>query len=117
MKRRAIRLSFTFGVLLSLAGATAVHVQGVARANKRGPSRLAQLVEANVIAVHAYQILLARKSGKDYAACYSPGTLSDAELEALNEHQTRLLKSDPAAVKAWARGAKSSFDPAQDLVP
>ena len=27
-------------------------------------ARLAQLVEANVIAVHAYQVLLARKSGK-----------------------------------------------------
>jgi hypothetical protein len=117
MKRRAVRLSLTFVVLLSLAATAAVHGQGVARADKNSASRLAQLVEANVIAVHAYQILLAKKSGKDYAACYSPGKLSDAELEALNEHQTRLLKSDPAAVKAWARGAKSTFDPAQDLVP
>lgn len=103
--------------LLSFALYAVVCGQSAARADKRNASRLAQLVEANVIAVHAYQILLAKKSGKDYTACYSPGKLSDAELEALNEHQARLLKSDPAAVKAWARGAKSSFDPAQDLLP
>ncbi|HKQ53663.1 MAG TPA: hypothetical protein VJT74_14910, partial [Pyrinomonadaceae bacterium] len=90
MKSRAVRLSLTFVLLLSLA---AVHGPHVARVDKGALSRLAQLVEANVIAVHAYQILLARKSGKDYAACYSPGKLSDAELEALNEHQARLLKS------------------------
>lgn len=78
-------------------------------------SRLAQLVEANVIAVHAYQILLARKSGKGDPVCYSPGKLSDGELEAVVEHQGKLLKSDIAAVKAWVRGARSSFDPVQDL--
>lgn len=113
MKRRANRLLFTCGLLLSLAVSVVVDGQNVAPRR----TRLAQLIEANVIAVHAYQILLAKKSGKEYTACYSPGKLSDRELEALDEHQARLLKADPAAVKVWARGAKSTFDPAQDLVP
>src|SRR6185295_13878692 len=73
--------------------------------------------EANVIAVHAYQILLARKSGKGDPTCYSPGNPSDSELEALVEHQAKLLKSDMSAVNAWVNGAKSSFDPALDLNP
>ncbi len=79
--------------------------------------RLAQLVEANVIAVHAYQVLLAKGSGKGDKSCFSPGKLSDAELNALSEHQARLLKSNQSSVLAWAKGEKSNFDPAQDLFP
>ena len=56
-------------------------------------TRLAQLVEANVIAVHAFQILLAKSSGKGQA-CFAAGNLSDTALNALSEHQARLLKSD-----------------------
>jgi hypothetical protein len=78
---------------------------------------LAQLVEANVIAVHAYQTILAKKSGKGEPACYSAGRLTEAELESLSEHQTKLLKSDLREVRAWANGAKSTFDPSQDLEP
>jgi len=80
-------------------------------------ARLAQLVEANVIAVHAFQVLLAKGSGKGDKACFSPGRLSDAELNALSEHQLRLLKSDLNSLRAWVRGATSSFDPSQDLLP
>ena len=76
----------------------------------------AQLVEANVIAVHAHQVMLAKMSGKG-RSCFSAGTLSDAELSALSEHQTSLLKSDLEAVRAWIKGAKSSFDPTKDLDP
>jgi hypothetical protein len=79
--------------------------------------RLAQLVEANVIAVHAYQVLLAKTSGKGDKSCFSPGKLSDAELSALSDHQARLLKSDLTAVKAWVNGAKTTFDPTKDLEP
>ena len=79
--------------------------------------RLAQLVEANVIAVHAFQVLLAKASGKGDPVCYSPGKLSDAELEGLSEHQAKLLSSDLKAVAAWAHGEKSAFDPARDLEP
>ena len=78
--------------------------------------RLAQLVEANVIAVHAFQVLLAKSSGKG-ASCFSPGRLSDAELNALSEHQTRLLKSDLNSVRAWTKGSTTNFDPSQDLLP
>jgi len=79
--------------------------------------RLAQLVEANVIAVHAYQVLLAKNSGKGDKSCFSPGKLSDAELNSLSDHQSRLLKSNPSSVLAWVKGATTDFDPAQDLLP
>src|SRR5215212_833692 len=62
--------------------------------------RLSQLVEANVIAVHAFQVLLAKQSGKGDKSCFSPGSLSDAELAALSDHQTSLLKSDLGEVRA-----------------
>lgn len=82
-------------------------------------SRLAlmQLVEANIIATHAYQVLLAKKSGKGDPACYSAGRLSDRELESIVSHQRGLLASDPAAIRAWVHGQKSSFDSSKDLDP
>jgi len=87
------------------------------RTNQNTTARLSQLVEANIVATHAYQILLAEKSDKADKACYGPGKLSDGELEALVEHQGKLLKSDLTAVKTWARGGQSNFDPTQDLEP
>lgn len=84
---------------------------------RRSDERLSQLVEANIIAVHAFQVLLAKSSGKGDRSCFSAGSLSDAELNTLSEHQSSLLKSDPKTVLAWTRGANSSFDPAKDLEP
>ena len=87
-------------------------------AGRRGAAaRLEQLVEANVIATHAYQILLAKKSGMGDAACYARGGRSDGELEALVKHQSNLLKSQVGEVSAWARGGRSAFDPSKDLEP
>src|SRR6476660_6549420 len=86
-------------------------------AKQESARRLAQLVEANVIAVHAFQILLAKTSGKGDPTCYSQGKLSQADLESLSNHQASLLKSHLQEVKAWASGAQSSFDPNQDLEP
>lgn len=80
-------------------------------------SRAAQLVEANVIATHAYQILLAEKSGKGDAACFARGGMSDEELQTLVTHQSNLLKNKVEDVKSWARGGRSSFDPSKDLEP
>jgi len=80
-------------------------------------SRLAQLVEANVIATHAYQVLLPKKSGTGDPNCFGPGKLSDSELQGLVGHQAKLLKSNMQAVNAWVRGAQSNFNPAQDLEP
>ena len=51
-----------------------------AQARAGAASRVAQLVEANVIATHAYQVLLASKSGRGDAACFAQGSLSDDEL-------------------------------------
>ncbi|PYP99282.1 MAG: hypothetical protein DMF82_25305, partial [Acidobacteria bacterium] len=78
--------------------------------------RLQKLIEANIRGVHAYQILLARQSGKGDPACYG-GALGEADLKALVAHQSALLGSDLAAVKAWAEGQPSAFDPAWDVEP
>jgi hypothetical protein len=86
--------------------------------NRRGTaSRVAQLVEANIIATHAYQILLAQKSGKGDTACFAKGGLSDEQLQALVTHQSNLLKSKVGEVSAWAGGQRSGFDPSKDLEP
>lgn len=80
-------------------------------------ARLARLVEANIAGVHAFQVLLARRSGKGDQACYAGEGLTDAQLQALVEHQAALLASDPDQVAAWASGRASRFDPSKDLAP
>src|SRR4029450_3130878 len=82
----------------------------------RALSRIEQLVEANIAGTQAFQIRLARTTGKGDPACYA-STLTGRELEALEAHQAALLASDPAAVKSWASGEPSTFDPARDLQP
>src|SRR5947208_8785963 len=77
--------------------------------------RLSQLVEANITAVHAYQILLARKQGNIDTSCWPLQSPSDSELQALVAHQTSLLATPVAAVRAWAQGQASSFDASIDL--
>ena len=86
-------------------------------ASSPAPSRLEQLVEANILGTHAFQVALAKKEGKGDPACYSPGTLTDAQLAALETHQAALLKADVKAVRAWAEGKPSPFDPKTDLEP
>ena len=108
----------TLLAVLTIAAVT----NGSAQTNKpgrvdNGKTRIAQLVEANVIAVHAFQVLLAKSSGKGDKSCFSPGSLSDAELGALSDHQSNLLKADVKVVRAWMNGEKSTFDPAKDLEP
>ena len=124
-KRRCLnknvwRFVRVFGIACGVA-ASLIFVQGdipaAAQTRKNSGSRLAQLVEANVIAVHAYQVMLAKKSGKGDQACYIPGRLSDSELEALVQHQAGLLTSDLGDVNAWVLGKKSNFDPARNLAP
>ena len=77
--------------------------------------RLERLVEANIVGIHAYQVLLARRQNKGDARCYSAPGLADGQLERLVAHQAALLASDPLAVKAWAAGQPSAFEPARDL--
>ena len=81
------------------------------------PSRLERLVEANILGTHAFQVALAKKEGKGDPACYSPGALTDAQLAALETHQAALMKADVKAVRAWAEGKASTFDPKADLEP
>jgi hypothetical protein len=117
---RAVCASLSLALLLLATSGARASGQGRARARRSGgreSERLARLVEANVIATHAYQVLLAKKEGRGDAACYAPGELSEAELEALVAHQAALLKSDARAVRAWARGEGSGFDASKDLEP
>src|SRR6266849_3042200 len=79
-----------------------------------GEARLEQLVEANIIAVHAYQLLLARKQGDIDFTCWPAQAPSDAELQALVAHQTSVLAEPVTTIKAWAQGKTSSFDPSID---
>src|SRR3990172_6108649 len=93
---------------------------GVATAIGAAPppySRFEQLVEANTVAVHAYQVLLARKAGKGDPACYGAGSLSEADLAAPVDHQKALLAEDAASVRTWAAGKACGFDPGRDLAP
>jgi hypothetical protein len=83
-------------------------------ASAPGPDRFEQLVEANVVAVHAYQILLARKQPHMDPACWPLSDPGEATLMELVAHQTSLLSS-PVDAKRWALGAPSAFDPAKDL--
>jgi hypothetical protein len=76
-----------------------------------------QLVEANILGTHAFQVALAKKEAKADPTCYSPGTLTDARLAAIEAHQAALLKADVKAVRAWAEGKASAFDPKRDLEP
>ena len=81
------------------------------------PSRVPELVEANILGTHAFQIALAKKQGKGDPACYAAGALSDAQLAAIETHQAALMKADVKAVRAWSEGKPSSFDPKADLEP
>jgi hypothetical protein len=78
-----------------------------------GPDRLEQFVEANVTAVHANQILLARQQHNVDPACWPASDPAEGALKELVEHQTALLSS-PAIARMWALGA---FDPAKVLQP
>lgn len=115
MKNR-ISLTLIFVLVVSSALSEALS----APQKKQQPERdvrLAQLVEANIIAVHAFQVLLAKTSGKGDKSCFGAGNLSDADLNALSEHQASLLKSNLNEVRSWVKGTKSTFNPAQDLLP
>jgi hypothetical protein len=116
MKKR-IPLKLLVILLLSL---TCVSVRAQNKSlvlRRQQDSRQLQLVEANIVGTHAFQVLLVKQSGKGDPNCFAPGKLSDSDLNALVAHQAKLLKSDTNAVNGWVRGAKTSFDPAQDLVP
>jgi hypothetical protein len=80
-------------------------------------SRLLQIVEANVLAVHSYQTDLGMKGGKGSPVCYDKGALTDHDLQILVAHQTRLLTSDLKDLVAWAKGQFTAFDPSRDLAP
>jgi hypothetical protein len=80
-------------------------------------SRRAQLVEANIIAVHAYQIILARKAGNASSVCYPETSPDTAILQDLVNHQQSLLAQPTEQVARWADSMQGSFDPAKDLQP
>src|SRR5436190_6964279 len=114
-----IRIMISLVVLLTTSAITGTssHFERKLTPTEIADDRLAELVEANVIAVHGFQVLLAKSSGKGDQSCFSPEKLSDAELNALSDHQANLLKSNLDGIRAWLKGDKSAFDPTKDLVP
>ncbi len=110
---RVLRAVLLVGIALEVATSAQ---EKVSSPPPPGPARLEQLVEANIVAVHAYQILLARKQSNMDPACWPVNDPKEPDLQALVAHQTSLLSS-PAAAKRWALGAPSTFDPAKDLQP
>src|ERR1044071_3508796 len=105
MKSKVLLFILVIGIPSHVVGQKATTNKPVP--TQQSVARLAQLVEANVLAVHAFQILLAKTSNKGDPTCYSQGKLSTAELENLSNHQARLLKSDLNAIKAWTKGFQS----------
>ena len=79
--------------------------------------RTQALVEANIVATHAYQVNLALQSGKGDPKAWSAQGLSTNDLAALIQHQQKLLAGPVGDVVAWVRGQNSAFDPARDLNP
>lgn len=79
--------------------------------------RAAAVVEANVIATHAYQVLLAATSGRGDQDCYSPAGLAAGDLEAIVNLQAALLRMDTVSILNWIGGASSDFQPSTALLP
>lgn len=80
-------------------------------------ARLRDVVEANIIATHAYQVNLAIGSGKGDPVAWTAGGVGTNDLAALVQHQERLLMEPPEAIAAWVRGQPSAFDSGKDLAP
>jgi hypothetical protein len=103
--------------LLSLASVAGLVSPHGAAAAASGTSRMERLIEANIIGTHAFQIGLAKKAHESDPACYPVNALGDDQLAAIEVHQAALLKADVKAVRAWAEGRASTFEPAADLDP
>src|ERR1043165_9623340 len=116
LKRMKNRTKTQLAVLAVLLAFAMIHSPQAQKRKDTSEARLAQLVEANVIAVHAFQVMLAKTSGKGQT-CFATGDLSDAALNALSEHQANLLKSDLKQINSWVNGRQSTFDPSKDLEP
>ncbi|MEO6909483.1 MAG: hypothetical protein ABI158_00985 [Edaphobacter sp.] len=103
---------------LAIASTVAAQPLNPPATTKQAPSsRRAQLVEANIIGVQAYQIMLARKAGNASDACYPATSPDTATLESLVKHQQSLLNEPSAQVVSWADSEPGSFSPAKDLQP
>ena len=80
-------------------------------------SRRSRIVEANIIGVHAYQVILRGRSGKGDVEAFGDAGLSAEALDALVKAHQRLAQSDPAEVAKWVAGEPTRFDPADALEP
>ena len=68
-------------------------------------SRLEQLVEANVLGTHAFQVALARREGRGDPACYSPGALTDLDGIHMTEPYPRRMAKEWLKLLVGAREA------------
>src|SRR5665213_4306621 len=89
LQKRSAVFALVCLVIVCSVGAKSLHA--FASSEALSPSRRAQLVEANIIAVHAYQIILARQSNTGSAGCYPRTSPDTATLQDLVKHQQSLL--------------------------
>ena len=68
--------------------------------------KLTKLIDANICATHAHQILMAQKAGTP-GECWAAGGLTPAELAALVEHQKKALAAPTSVFKLWAGGHRA----------
>jgi hypothetical protein len=115
-RKRAFGTLLALVLLVSPCFANAQSTGASASAKSVSSSRRAQLVEANIVAVQAYQMILSRTAGDNPSACY-PATPDTAALQELVKHQASLLAEPSAQVARWADSQQSSFDPSKDLEP
>ena len=100
---------------LALVALTSAPAPALTPAPAPAPSRLEQLVEANILGTHAFQVALAKKEGRGDPACYSPGALTDAQLASLETHQAAFRSTDRG--ETWTRIRGFNFKWGQRVIP
>jgi len=116
-RRHKAAASVTLALLAAIAGAQTSLTGGREMGEIDTPaSRKARIVEADIIATHAWQALMYLETGRGEPECWETA-LSKCELEALVEHQKNIFSGDAEEIAAWAEGEPSAFDPSKDLEP
>ena len=116
MPKRTAILVLALTAAAGVSGCAAGKEDMLMKADKGSLVRRSQVVEANILATHAYHVLLARRKGRGAGAGFA-AALSDAQLKTLVQHQKSLLAERPADVLDWAEGRMSRFDTSKDLQP
>ncbi len=79
-------------------------------------AKIEAFVDANIKAVHAYEVLASKKLGEKIRSKYwNTAGVPDAELKKLVELHKAMLAEPVSELAAWAAGEKSAFDGSKHL--